>query len=200
MTVSVSRRSFFALSGAAGAVAMLPGTAAALTARTALSMVDGLVADINEVIGSGMSEDAMITRFEAIFDDYADVPIIARTALGVDWRRASSSQRTRFVAAFRSYVSKKYGRRFREFIGGRIEVSEAVSVPNGIEVRAMAVLQGQAPFEVSFVISDGSGAPKFINMFIEGVNMITSERTEIGAMLDRRRGDIDGLITDLEAL
>ena len=30
--------------------------------------------------------------------------------------------------------------------------------------------------------------------------MITSERTENGSMLDRRRGDIDGLISDLEAL
>ena len=142
----------------------------------------------------------MISDFETIFDTYADVPIIARTALGADWRRATDSQRTRFVAAFRSYVASKYGRRFREFIGGRIEVREAATVPNGVEVRAMAILQGQAPFEVSFVISDGSGRPKFINLFIEGINMITSERTEIGSMLDRRRGDIDGLITDLEAL
>ncbi len=119
--------------------------------------------------------------------------------MGADWRAATADQRTRFVSAFRDYVASKYGRRFREFIGGRIEVTETATVPNGVEVRARAILQGQSPFEVSFVISDGSGQAKFINMFIEGINMITSERTEIGAMLDRRRGDIDGLIADLEA-
>jgi len=30
------------------------------------------------------------------------------------------------------------------------------------------------------------------------VNMLAAERTEIGAMLDRRRGDIDAMIRDLE--
>ena len=197
MATFVTRRSLFATAAAA---AVFPHAALALSTAQATTLVDALVGDINKVIGSGKSEAAMISDFETIFDTYADVPIIARTALGSDWRRATDSQRTRFVAAFRSYVASKYGRRFREFIGGRIEVREAATVPNGVEVRAMAVLQGQSPFEVSFVISDGSCRPKFINLFIEGINMITSERTEIGSMLDRRRGDIDGLISDLEAL
>ena len=197
MATFVTRRSLFAV---AAASAVFPHAALALSTAQATTLVDALVGDINKVIGSGKSEAAMISDFETIFDTYADVPIIARTALGSDWRRATDSQRARFVTAFRSYVASKYGRRFREFIGGRIEVREAATVPNGVEVRAMAVLQGQSPFEVSFVISDGSGRPKFINLFIEGINMITSERTEIGSMLDRRRGDIDGLITDLEAL
>ena len=96
-------------------------------------------------------------------------------------------------------MAKKYGRRFREFVGGHINVTGVKKVPNGIEVQTQAILQGRAPFLVSFVISDGSGAPKFINMFIEGINMILSERSEIGAMLDRRRGDIDRLIADLKA-
>jgi phospholipid transport system substrate-binding protein len=200
MTVfDVSRRSV--LSGLAGIAALgaIPQAVFALSTDTARALVDRLVADINAVIASGKSESAMIRDFEGIFDRYADVPIIARTALGNDWRRATDAQRRNFVVAFRGYISRKYGRRFREFVGGKIEVRSASTVPNGVEVRAMAILSGQAPFEVSFVISDGSGQPKFINMFIEGINMITSERTEIGAMLDRRRGDIDGLIVDLQS-
>ena len=200
MTVfPVSRRSV--LSGLAGIAALgaIPQAVFALSTDTARALVDRLVADINAVIASGKSESAMIRDFEGIFDRYADVPIIARTALGNDWRRATDAQRRNFVGAFRGYISRKYGRRFREFVGGKIEVRNAATVPNGVEVRAMAILSGQAPFEVSFVISDGSGQPKFINMFIEGINMITSERTEIGAMLDRRRGDIDGLIVDLQS-
>ena len=184
--------------GLGAAFAFVPAASSALSQSTAKALVERLVADINAVIGSGQSEAAMIRSFESIFDTYADVPIIARTALGVDWRRASDAQRRQFTIAFRGYVSRKYGKRFREFIGGRIEVREVVNVPNGVEVRSLAVLQGQSPFEVSFVVSDGSGQAKFINMFIEGINMITSERTEIGSMLDRRRGDIDGLIADLQ--
>lgn len=194
--MTIKRRTFIA---AALATGLMPVRAFALTTGQARSLVDRIVGDINSVIGSGASEPAMIRQFEQIFADYADVPIIARSALGNPWRSASDAQRRAYVGAFQSYMAKKYGRRFREFIGGRIEITDAKTVPNGIEVHANALLQGQAPYNVSFVISDGSGAPKFINMFIEGISMILSERTEIGAMLDRRRGDINGLIADLEA-
>lgn len=194
--MTIKRRTFIA---AALATGLMPVRAFALTTGQARSLVDQIVGDINSVIGSGASESAMIRQFEQIFADYADVPIIARSALGNPWRSASDAQRRAYVGAFQSYMAKKYGRRFREFIGGRIEITDAKTVPNGIEVHANALLQGQAPYNVSFVISDGSGAPKFINMFIEGISMILSERTEIGAMLDRRRGDINGLIADLEA-
>jgi phospholipid transport system substrate-binding protein len=33
---------------------------------------------------------------------------------------------------------------------------------------------------------------------MEGINMLSSERTEVTAMLDRRRGDINALIADLQ--
>ena len=47
------------------------------------------------------------------------------------------------------------------------------------------------------MVSDRSGREKFINMYIDGVNMVLTEKTEIGAMLDRRGGNIDTLIADL---
>ena len=161
------------------------------------TLVDSLVADINKVIASGKSEAAMIRDFEKIFVRYADVPIMARYALGVDARRATSAQLRSFTKAFQSYISRKYGKRFREFIGGRIEVKSARKIRAGYEIKSIAYLTGQAPFEVIFLVSDKSGKDKFFNMFIEGVNMLLTERTEIGAMLDRRKGDIDKMIADL---
>jgi phospholipid transport system substrate-binding protein len=47
-------------------------------------------------------------------------------------------------------------------------------------------------------VSDKSGKNLFFNIIIEGVNMLASERTEVGAMLDKRKGNIDALITDLK--
>jgi phospholipid transport system substrate-binding protein len=50
---------------------------------------------------------------------------------------------------------------------------------------------------VRWHVSDRSGRQLFFNMIIEGVNMLATERTEIGAMLDRRRGDLEAMIADL---
>jgi len=191
------RRTFLTSALAGAALAALPVSALALTESGARSLVDSLVADINKVIGSGKSVNAMIGDFEGIFRRYADVPIMARYSLGVDGRRASKAQMRSFTKAFQGYISRKYGRRFHEFIGGRIEVKSARKIKAGYEIKTIAHLRGEAPFEVAFLVSDKSGKSKFFNMYIEGVNMLLTERTEIGAMLDRRKGNIDQLIADV---
>ncbi|MCR9126383.1 MAG: ABC transporter substrate-binding protein [Rhodobacteraceae bacterium] len=188
-----------ALTGMAG-LAVAPMPAIALTSSEARSLVDRLVREINAVIASGKSEAAMIRDFESIFARYADVPIMARYALGIDSRRASPAQLRAFTEAFQDYISTKYGRRFREFIGGEIRVDGARQINSGYEIRSTAYLRGEAPFEVTFLVSDRSGRDLFFNMFIEGVNLLLTERTEIGAMLDRRGGDLDRMIADLRTL
>ncbi|WP_135447529.1 MlaC/ttg2D family ABC transporter substrate-binding protein [Tabrizicola caldifontis] len=182
------------------ALAALPRQASALTVEQARSLVDKTVADINAIINSGKSESAMLREFEKLFARYADVPAIARSALGPAARQASQVQIAAFTKAFQGYISRKYGRRFREFIGGRIEVTGAKAVKSFYEVISTAYLKGEAPFEVRWHVSDRSGKSLFFNIIIEGVNMLASERTEIGAMLDQRRGDLDRLIADMSRL
>ena len=72
-------------------------------------------------------------------------------------------------------------------------------VKKWFEVSTIAFLRGQSPFEVTFLVSNRTGRDLFFNMYIEGVNLLLTERTEIGAMLDRRNGNIDRLIADLRA-
>jgi phospholipid transport system substrate-binding protein len=50
---------------------------------------------------------------------------------------------------------------------------------------------------VTFLVSDRSGSVKFFDLLIEGISLLKTERTEIGAMLDARRGNIDQLTADL---
>lgn len=192
----LSRRAMLA---GASALAFLPALPAlALTEAGATKLINTVVAEINKVIDSGKSEAGMIKDFETIFIRYSDVPTIARYALGVAARDASAAQMKSFTAAFTGYISRKYGKRFREFIGGRLEVQSAKAVKSFFEVKTLAYLPGSAPFDVTFLVSDKSGKDLFFNMFIEGVNLLLTEREEIGAMLDKRGGKIDSLIADLQ--
>jgi len=170
----------------------------AANAKDAEVLVSRLVTDINEVISSGVSEPVMVKQFETIFKSYADVPTIARYALGKDARALTQSQMESFTKIYSIYVSHKYGRRFREFIGGKIVVKKSRPVKSFFEVETLAHLKGWEPFTVSFLVSNRSGKLLFFNMFIEGINMLLSERTEIGAMLDKRRGNIEKVMEDLQ--
>ena len=190
----LSRRAFL---GGSVAAAVFATPALALTDGQAEALVGKLVNEINRVIASGKSENAMIRDFEGIFDRYGDVPAIARSALGPTARSLSGSELNAYTDAFRGYISRKYGRRFREFIGGRIEVNGAKQAGRFYEVSTTAFLRGENPFEVTFVVSDRSGRDLFVNMLIEGVNMLLSERAEIGALLDRNRGNIDAMTAEL---
>jgi phospholipid transport system substrate-binding protein len=197
MANNMSRRSVLALGAAWALVALHARPAAALTASEAGELISRAVADITRVINSGKSEAAMYADFERIFRQYADVPTIARSTLGPDARRASAAQLAAFSDAFAGYMARKYGKRFREFIGGQITVRSASAVKSFFEVQATADLRGEAPFAVTFLVSDRSGRDLFFDLLIEGISLLKTERTEIGAMLDSRRGDIDRLTWDL---
>lgn len=192
----LTRRAFAALSAATLALP-LARPAAALTVGEARALVDRMVADIQDIIAGSMSEGQAISQFEGILQRYGDMPIIAQTVMGVDWRRATPAQRAAFTDAFQGYMARKYGRRFREFVGGTIEVVDASPLRSYFEVISTVRLAGSAPFEVRFHVSDGSGQNRFFNLVIEGVNLRTTERSEIGAILDRNGGDIDALVAAL---
>lgn len=193
--ITLSRRAFGLVLGGGLAAAALP--AAALNTDQAKALIDKAVADINAVINSGKSESAMLPDFEKLFARYADVPTIARSALGVAAKSASAAQMKAFNKAFQVYISRKYGRRFREFIGGRIEVQEAHPLKSYFEVTSIAYLKGESPFEVRWHVSDRSGQILFFNLIIDGVNVLAAERQEVGTMLERRGGNLDRMIQDL---
>jgi phospholipid transport system substrate-binding protein len=198
--LTLSRRGFAVGLASTMALVAIPLPAVALTAAAAKSLVDKTVADINQIINSGKSEGAMLREFERLFSRYADVPTIARSVLGTAARSASKAQLSAYTKAFQGYISRKYGRRFREFIGGQIDVADARALKSYYEVISTARLKGEAPFEVRWHVSDKSGKSLFFNIIIEGVNMLASERTEMGALLDQRGGDLDRLIADLKTL
>lgn len=196
----LSRRHFSFLAGAGLVAAALPRPVHALTVQRARTLIDQVVADILQVINSGRAEARMYQDFERILVRYADMPAIARSVLGPMARGASASQLSAFQQAFQGYISRKYGRRFREFIGGRIEVTGAQPLGQYFEVVSTVYLQGEAPFELRWRVADRSGQDRFFDLVIEGVSLLISERQEIGALLDQRGQNLNRLINDLNAM
>ena len=169
----------------------------ALNTGQADKLISSLVKDINTIINSQKPPTFMYLDFKSVLTKYADTKIMSQKVLGIDWRRATIRQRQDFQKAFEHYLSRKYGKRFREFLGGEIIVTKSRKVNSVFEVVSIVQLDGQAPFEVRWLVANKDGTPKMFNLFIEGINVSSSEKTEIGAMLDKRRGNIDELITHL---
>ena len=198
MRTDLTRRGLLLLSVAALGATALP--ASALSTSQAEALIDKVVARINTVINSGKSEQAMYGDFEDIFVQYGDLKFIAFKTLGPPARSASATQMRAYTRAFQGYMARKYGKRFREFNGGQIIVRQARAVKSYFEVKTTAILQGLAPFDVSFFVSDKSGRDLFFDMRIAGVSLVNAEKEEIGALWDRNGRNIDRLTDVLKTL
>lgn len=193
---NLNRRFFL---GLVASLLMFPAPGFTMTTDQAKKIVGGVVAEINKVISSGKSELSMMRDFETIFDTFGDVPTIARYALGREARSLSDADMKSFTEAFKVYISHKYGSRFRQFIGGQIDVKSSRKVKQFFEVKANALIKGQGSLEVIFLVSDKSGEPLFFNIYVEGINLLLTERSEIGSLMDRNNGDIKATIKKLKS-
>ena len=191
-----TRRGFIGWLAAAAAFSAAP--AVALTTSEATALIETSLGEVYAVINSGAPPAQMYRNFEAIFARYADVDVIARSALGPTARQISPQEFATYKQAFQGYIGRKYGARFRDFIGSKIEVTGARQVKSFFAVTSVARLNGRAPMQVEWHVSDKSGRSKYFNIIIEGVNMLASERTEIAAMLAQNRGDVAALSKALQ--
>lgn len=162
-------------------------------------LIKNLTNDVLGAVNEQKSEDIMFSRFEEIFSKYADVPLIARKALGPTWRGASKAQRSAYVSAFRGYMARYYGKRFEEFLGSEIIVSNSRKTSGGFLVSSNIILKDGSSYQAQWHVIDARGKYLMYNLFLEGVSVLSDVRVQIGSMLDKRAGSIDRLIEHLNS-
>jgi phospholipid transport system substrate-binding protein len=198
-TTDPTRRSLLA-GLACAALLALGGPARAQSGERAAALVTSLAAEVTKLINSGQSERSLYAGFEGILSRYGDMPAVAGSVLGPPWRSASAAQKQQFVSAFQSYLARRYGGQFREYRNASIVVKGTRDGGRaGVLVQTTVIRPGQQDIAVDWQVSDRSGAPKVVNLVIEGVSMLANERAEIGAMLEASRGNLDTLIAELRA-
>ena len=163
------------------------------------NLVASLYNDLVDTSIKKMSIDEQKRELEMLFQKYVDIPIIARAVLGKSWREANTDQRTLFVNAFKNYVSNKYGRQFSEFKGTTLEVvkSRDTLTKAGVLVSTVVVVPGNPSLKVVWQVSDGSGSLKLIDLRVEGISMLSTERQEFRSKLKKFDGSLDDIILEI---
>lgn len=189
-----------ALLGTAAALALLPAAARAQATDRATALVTKLAADFISALRSASSPERLSRDFATLLGRYGDMPVVASSVLGPPWRAASPAQKQAFVAAFQTYLARKYGAQFKDYQNAAVEVKRAQDAGDkGVLVSTAVVRPGREPIAVDWQVSERSGQPKVVNLIIEGVSMLTNERTEVRAMLEAAGGSLDKLIATMKA-
>ncbi|MCB1351434.1 MAG: ABC transporter substrate-binding protein [Rhodobacteraceae bacterium] len=194
----LARRGFLAATALLAGAAALPRPLLALTVPQAQAFVGSISGELDRLVNSGRSGSQLYSQFEQILARYADMPVVGASVLGPPWRSATSAQKSAFISTFQSYLARKYGRQFEEYRNARIQVTGGKDAGRaGVLINTTVVRPGRENIGVDWQISDRSGSAKAVNLIIEGVSLLATERAEIGAILDSQGGSIDKLIAEL---
>lgn len=197
----MTRRALLGAGLASLIVPALPRGAVAATTADAEKLIFKVVGEVQSIINSGKSESSMVSSFQGIFQDYAHVTTIARSVLGPAWKSASAAEQKAYVSALQGYLARKYGKQFRSFIGASIEVTKSQDFGRkGIIVESMVTSPKFSPTRVEWHVVEANGQLRFFDMYVEGIKLISTERAEVRAVLDKNGGSVGKLATALDAM
>ena len=189
--------------GAAMAVAMSLSApvAMALSEDEARAHVGTTIDELQALLETAGTSASRAPELRRIMETRANMPLIAKFASGRAWREMNDQQQSRYTDAFARFISNTYARRFDEFSGSpKIDIGKTIDAGRkGILVETLLSQSGGQPIAVEWLVSDRGGRVEIIEMVVEGISMATTQREEIGAMLDKRGGDVEALIKDLES-
>ncbi len=203
MSPSVSKRNFFSyiLSLFATAVILgLPAQSAASaedqTGQPAL-FIQGLADEAISVLrDQGGSLDEREKKFRAVLRDDFAMEKIGRFAAGKFWREMSDEQKTQYQTLFEEWILKTYSIRFGSYAGETVNVQKTIKAgQSDVFVRTQITNSNGRALKVDWRVRRIDDRLKIIDVVVEGVSMLVTQKAEFNAVL-RQRG-VDGLINIL---
>jgi len=158
---------------------------------------------ISQLTSPSMSQGERETAFRELLREHFDVPAIGRSALGRYWRVAKPDEQTEYMSLFEDLIVATYAARFRDYGGENLDILTASKLgsedSNVVLVRSQISRNVAKPIRLDWRVSQASGDPKVVDMVIEGVSMMQTQRSEFTSVIVRNGNKVAGLITELRA-
>ena len=182
---------------AAGLIQLWQPAAAAPETAAASDFIENIGHDVLGVLRAGKSDQKRHDQLIALLNESIDLDLVGRLTLGKNWRSANDAQRHDYMELFRAYALETLATSLSAYNGQDFIVSGAK--PTGksdILVQTQVVEDGRRPLSVDWRLrpqKDGQLAA--IDVIIEGVSMVVTQRAEFAAVVER--DGMDGLLESL---
>jgi phospholipid transport system substrate-binding protein len=179
---------------------LLPGRSAQATvsADAARQMIQEVGTQVLAILrDQGLDNRQKFERLVALLDGPIDLELIARLILGRHWRSASEAQRTEYLQLFRAFALDNLASRLHVYDGQDFEIVGAQAVDERDAVVATRVTGGgRPPLKVDWrVRARDDGHLVAIDVIVEGISLIVTQRSEFSAVIERQ--GMDGLLAEL---
>jgi phospholipid transport system substrate-binding protein len=201
----LDRRSLIAGLALLGALMPVRAVAAARATAAAEEVVQRLVDRLWQVLAEqgvgALDEQGLL----AVLEEGTDLTLLGRLVLGRYWRDANPRQRTMYLQLFRRYMVQTFVQRLRQYAGNEagqpgpaFQVVASRPVGNSdILVQSRVLPSGGQPLRVDWRLRERPDGPVVIDLIVEGISLLVTQRSEFAAVLERT--GVDGLLTELNA-
>lgn len=154
---------------------------------------------------SELDQHQKLDQLAELLASKSDVPLLSRLVLGRHWQQLSEAQRTGYEELFREVVMRNLARRLEQYAGNtqgsldqhfRIMASQPVG-KDDVLVRSKVLPQTGDAIDVDWRLRVRDHGPVIIDLIIEGVSLLVSQRSEFAAVIER--SNMDGLLAELRA-
>ena len=181
------------------------GYAATKREQNAEILVGRLVEHVLQVISQDGDNSSRERRLVAAIESQTDLSLLARMTMGRHWRQANARQRETFVGVFRQYLLQSFTSRLRRYTSTDLDAArERFSIlgtrnvgKRDVVVRSRITPPSGAPLEVDWRIRSRGDRMFIIDLVVEGVSLLITQRSEFGSVLERI--GVDGLIGELQS-
>ena len=145
-----------------------------------------------------LSDEVRAERFRKQLVETFDLPAIGRFVLGRYWRLASKQQRSEYLSLFEDYLVQTYPVRLKG-LRGKFRVNRVYEIkPRDVLVLTEVELSKGKPVRINWRVR-GPIQEKFqiVDVVIEGISMSVTQRDEFAAVINRRGGNLEGLLAEL---
>lgn len=182
-------------------LALLSWAAPAMAASTqeAGAFIERVGTQTVNILKSSATKPQKQAALAGIFVANVDFPWVARFVMGRYWREANDDQKQRYVFQYQRFLVRHYAVLFSDYSGGKFKIlftrdegDDEFSV--GMQVQADD--NTGEPVIIEYKVRKEAGGFKIFDVLIEGVSMLTTQRSEFAAILGNN--SIDYLIAMLQ--
>ncbi|NQV54783.1 MAG: ABC transporter substrate-binding protein [Rhodospirillales bacterium] len=135
-----------------------------------------------------------------LFTDHFDVKTIGKWALGRYWRLASAAERAQYLSVFEDFIITTYAHRFKDFTNQKISVTNAVGRSSKLAiVQSLILRETEGSIRVEWRVAYPGGKYKIVDIIVEGVSMVQTQRAQFSSVIRQNDGKITGLLTALQS-
>jgi phospholipid transport system substrate-binding protein len=188
--------------------ALPPGRAARGLPSTAAAeeVVKRLVEQVWQLLAARSdTPDLDRDQLLSVLDQGTDLSLLGRLVLGRYWRDANPTQRTEYLELFRRYMLQTFIQRLRQYAGTdmshpgeRFQIIASRPVgERDVLVQSRVAPPTSQPLRVDWRLRERPGEPVIIDLIVEGISLLVTQRSEFAAVLER--GGVEGLLAELRA-